>query len=61
MKITYWSVRHDIIHGTWYAVSMESYQYVHSIKGQDKLLIEAYLRWQDLYTIDSMSKIAHGE
>ena len=43
-KITDWTVRHDRIHGTRYTVSMELYQYFHSIKEQDKLLIENYLR-----------------
>ena len=44
MKITDWTVRHELIHGTRYTVSMELYQYFHSIKEQDKLVIEKYLR-----------------
>jgi hypothetical protein len=44
MKITDWTVRHERIHGK---MSMELYQYVQSIKVQDKLLIEKYLRWHD--------------
>jgi hypothetical protein len=43
-KITDWTVRHDIIHGARYTVSMELYQYFHSIKEQNKRVIEKYLR-----------------
>lgn len=44
IKITNWTVKLERIHGTRYTVSMELYQYFHSIKEQDKLLIENYLR-----------------
>lgn len=44
IEITDWTVRLEIIHGTLYTVSMELYQYFHSIKEQDQLLIENYLR-----------------